>query len=152
MPTQIQSLQRPIKLLILHHLLFFWNHNIFSSGFISSTTTTTTTTFIHQHCSYQQQQQHQQATTTTTYLERSPSMRMMVLNLSLAAVFQPPAPSHSIKNNPLGILTQAADCLRVASIHKIDLVFFPELYLTGGPNFHESCPHGWTCRNYIVGP
>lgn len=49
-----------------------------------------------------------------------------------AAVFQPPAPSNSIRNNPLGILTQAADCLRVASMHNIDLVLFPELYLTGG--------------------
>ena len=137
-PFQLLLL-RPIKLLMLHHMLFIWNQNIFSSAFISSTTTRTTLTHHHQFGGYQHQQhqlqQQQQSTRTATYLNASPSNESDELepfSQLRAAVFQPPAPSHSIKNNPLGILTQAADCLRVASIHKIDLVLFPELYLTGG--------------------
>jgi predicted amidohydrolase len=56
-----------------------------------------------------------------------------------AAVYQPPAPvapeiSNTQAENPLEILTQVADALRVASIHGIDIVLFPEMYLNGGPN------------------
>jgi predicted amidohydrolase len=54
-----------------------------------------------------------------------------------AAVYQPPAleenESKVQKENPLEILTQVADALRVASAHGVDIVVFPELYLNGGP-------------------
>lgn len=45
-----------------------------------------------------------------------------------SAVFQAPA-SHS--NNPLEILTEVADSLRVASLYGVDVVVYPELYLSG---------------------
>ena len=50
-----------------------------------------------------------------------------------AATFQAPAPSSlSLENkNPLEILTSIADSLRVASLHGVDVVLYPELYLTG---------------------
>ena len=55
------------------------------------------------------------------------------------AVYQPPAPPSSSsatcnENNPFEILTQVADALRVASMSGVDIVVFPELFLTGGPN------------------
>ena len=40
-----------------------------------------------------------------------------------AAVFQPPAPSDT--NNPLSILTQVADSLRIASLHGVDMYYSP---------------------------
>eukprot|EP01083_Nonionella_stella_P271352 919473_1 len=49
-----------------------------------------------------------------------------------AAVYQCPAPPNDIEINILGILNQAADALRVASIHGVGIVLFPELFLTGG--------------------
>lgn len=45
-------------------------------------------------------------------------------------MFQPPAPSDT--NNPLSILTQVADSLRIASLHGVDIVLFPELFLSCG--------------------
>lgn len=51
-----------------------------------------------------------------------------------AAVFQAPL-SHS--ENPLEILTEVADSLRVASLHGVDVVVYPELYLSG-PNNSKS--------------
>ena len=45
-----------------------------------------------------------------------------------AAVFQAPA---SQSQNPLEILTEVADSLRVASLHAVDVVVYPELYLRG---------------------
>lgn len=50
-----------------------------------------------------------------------------------AAVFQPPILSSDVSNNPLAILTQVADSLRVASSARVDVVLFPELFLSGGP-------------------
>ena len=49
-----------------------------------------------------------------------------------AAVFQAPPQSTKTSENPLEILTEVADSLRVASMHGVDIVLFPELYLTGG--------------------
>jgi FK506-binding protein 2 len=51
-----------------------------------------------------------------------------------AAIFQAPPPSSSsLENkNPLEILTSIADSLRIASLHGVDVVLYPELYLTGG--------------------
>mmetsp|Transcript_10661 Transcript_10661/g.23568 ORF Transcript_10661/g.23568 Transcript_10661/m.23568 type:complete len:413 (-) Transcript_10661:79-1317(-) len=51
-----------------------------------------------------------------------------------AAVFQAPAQSNNNlrPENALTILTQAADVLRVASAHGVDVVLFPQLYLSGG--------------------
>ena len=49
-----------------------------------------------------------------------------------AAVYQCPAPLNNAEINILGILSQAADALRVASIHGVGIVLFPELFLTGG--------------------
>ncbi|OEU06877.1 hypothetical protein FRACYDRAFT_252812 [Fragilariopsis cylindrus CCMP1102] len=64
-----------------------------------------------------------------------------------AAVFQPPispktksvssssssssTTEEEEENNPLAILTKIADVLRVASMHKIDVVQFPELFING---------------------
>ena len=45
-----------------------------------------------------------------------------------AAVFQA---SVSNSNNPLEILTEVADSLRVASLYGVDVVVYPELYLSG---------------------
>jgi len=45
-----------------------------------------------------------------------------------AAVFQAPV-LHS--KNPLEILTEVADSLHVASLHGVDVVVYPELYLSG---------------------
>ena len=47
-----------------------------------------------------------------------------------AAVFQAPM---SYSENPLEILTEVADSLRIASLHGVDIVIYPELYLSG-PN------------------
>ena len=49
-----------------------------------------------------------------------------------AAVFQAPAPQSNEAANPLAILTQVADSLRVAAMHGVDVVLYPELYLSGG--------------------
>ena len=48
-----------------------------------------------------------------------------------AAVFQAPV---SQSENPLEILTEVADSLRVASLHGVDVVVYPELYLSGPNN------------------
>ena len=50
-----------------------------------------------------------------------------------AAVFQAPV-SLSHSENPLEILTEVADSLRVASLHGVDVVVYPELYLSGPNN------------------
>ncbi|KAL7549209.1 hypothetical protein ACHAWF_012480 [Thalassiosira exigua] len=47
-----------------------------------------------------------------------------------AAVFQAPEITNQ-SENPLAVLTQVADSLRVAATHGVDAVLFPELYLTG---------------------
>ena len=67
-----------------------------------------------------------------------------------AAVFQPRSSPSSTTGvlediqkkakNPLGILTQVADTLRVASMHGVDIVLFPELFLSGGPRVTPSPP------------
>jgi len=48
-----------------------------------------------------------------------------------AAVYQTTS-YHPSSENALAILTQVADSLRVASLHDIDVVIYPELFLTGG--------------------
>jgi len=39
----------------------------------------------------------------------------------------------------LAILTQVADSLRVASLHGVDVVIYPELFLTGGHSSQQQC-------------
>ena len=54
-----------------------------------------------------------------------------------AAVYQPSGPivsDEKVQSNPLEILTQVADALRMASKCGIDIVLFPEMYLNGGPD------------------
>ncbi len=51
-----------------------------------------------------------------------------------AAVYQPPIPNDNVVSNPLEILKQVADVLRMASRCSIDIVVFPELFLSGGRN------------------
>ena len=55
-----------------------------------------------------------------------------------AAVYQTTCypSSDTLSENPLAILTQVADSLRVASLHGIDVVIYPELFLTGGHSQH----------------
>ena len=48
-----------------------------------------------------------------------------------AAVYQAPVQSNTQSDNPLAVLTQVADSLRVAAQAGVDLVLYPELYLSG---------------------
>lgn len=50
-----------------------------------------------------------------------------------AAAYQTPARSNERSANPLETLKEVADSLRVASMHGVDVVLFPELFLSGGP-------------------
>ena len=45
------------------------------------------------------------------------------------AVYQAPVLSNN-NTNPLALLTQVADSLRVASLHGVDVVVYPEMYLS----------------------
>lgn len=56
-------------------------------------------------------------------------------------MFQAPLPRKA-DNNPIGVLKQVADSLRVASMSQIDFVLFPELFLSGlkeTQNFDREC-------------
>jgi predicted amidohydrolase len=145
----LSLLQHRIKAMstpwVILHVFILWNQNMFCSGFTITTTFTQTqhhqrTTHLHTSTTSSNEKKNDIQTPETTISETSNSP--LLLSRLRAAVFQPLAPSNSIKSNPLGILTQAAACLRVASKSSIDLVLFPELYLTGGPYNTQNCNDG----------
>ena len=70
-----------------------------------------------------------------------------------AAVYQTichPSSDTSLEN-PLAILTQVADSLRVASLHGIDVVIYPELFLTGGHSSQQSAIDRQDTKFNIIG-
>lgn len=69
-----------------------------------------------------------------------------------AAVFQ--AHEKHLDNkagNPLAVLTQVADSLRVASLHGVDIVVFPELFLSGGSGSKQNALDRESSELNIVG-
>ena len=86
--------------------------------------------FTPQHVKVLSTNTHIKVDSTRTKNNEAPSIKIEKIR---ASVFQTPSPSNK-NNNPLSILTQVADSLRTASLHGIDIVLFPELFLSCGEN------------------